>query len=250
MKTLEKYLIFSPPRRQDAKETFLLGSNKTKKLNFPYSVITFRLFYIPLLLITLWSGVLRAQESADPQAQFLSAVGAFNAGKYPKAQAGFLGVLKNDPDNLKAHFYLGLIKYEQNHPAEASAYFQWAVDHDPHNPVVFYYLGRSAYDLGRWDEARAELTAANDLDPGISMVHYYLGLSRYKLKDFPESKNEFLKALELEPTLAKAHYALAYLYLHDLKDSKSARNEIKEGLLAKPDAKLKAKFLRLKRECR
>jgi tetratricopeptide (TPR) repeat protein len=206
------------------------------------------IFFLPLGLAVLGANVLQAQD-ATPQAVFLKAVGAFNAGKYPKAQEGFKKVLKEDPDNLKAHFYLGLIKYEQNLLPEASAYFQWVVDHDPQNPVVFYYLGRAAYDQGKWDNAVSELTAANRLDPGISMVHYYLGLGRYKLRDIPGSKEQFLKALELEPSLSKAHYALAYLYLHDLKDSKSAKSEIKEGLKGKPDAKLKAKFLRLKKEC-
>jgi tetratricopeptide (TPR) repeat protein len=202
-----------------------------------------------LALAALGAGVSWAQDNGAPQAVFLKAVGAFNAGKYPKAQDGFQAVLKDDPDNLKAHFYLGLIKYEQNFLSEASAYFQWAVNHDPQNPVVFYYLGRIAYDQGNWNNAVSELLIADQLDPGISMVHYYLGLSRYKLGDLPGSKEQFLEALELEPSLSKAHYALAYLYLHDLKDNKSAKSEIKAGLKGKPDPKLMEKFLRLKKLC-
>jgi len=203
---------------------------------------------LPLGLSILGAGFLQAQDNG-PQEVFLKAVASFNAGKYSKAQEGFLNVLKDDADNLKAHFYLGLIKYEENLLPEASAYFEWVLKHDPNMPVVRYYLGRVAYDQGKWEKAQTELATANQLDPGISMVHYYLGLSLYKLKDIPGSKEEFQKALELEPALSKAHYALAFLDLRDLKDPKSAKNEIQAGLKAKPDAKLKAKFLKLKKEC-
>ncbi len=114
---------------------------------------------------------------------FQAAVADLNSQKYQEAEKKFETVLSSDPDNLKAHYYLGLIKYEQQLLPEAETLFKWVRRQVPKMPVIHYYLGRIAYDRKNWDEALKEMETAHRLDPEFSMACYYLGLIYYQKKD-------------------------------------------------------------------
>lgn len=183
-----------------------------------------------------------------PQQVFLKATDDLTAMRWGRAEAGFKKVLKDDPDNLKAHFCLGRAEFYSRHLAEAQAYFEWVNSRDPDVPINHYYLGRVNYQLENFVQARSEMEAADHLDSQIAMVHYYLGLIHYKQKDIPGSQSELAEATVLDPTSAKAHYALAYLLSRDLHKSREALQEVNNGLSGRPDAKWTERFLKLKKE--
>ena len=212
-----------------------------------------RLYACKTLFLAFAVGVVPpvwADGTTPPSSQqaFLTATDNLKSMHWKKAQSGFKDVLKNDPDNLKAHFCLGEIEYYTHHLAEAQGYFQWVNFHDPDMPVNHYYLGRVAYDEKRYDEAISEMESANSLDSRIAMVHYYMGLIHYKKKEFPDSQKELQQAVELDPSSFKAHYALAYLMFHNLKQPSQALQEIAIALNDKPDKETQAKLLKLKKE--
>lgn len=179
---------------------------------------------------------------------FQRAVEDLNSQKYLVAEKGFESVLISDPNNLKARYYLGLIKYEQQLLPEAETQFQWVHRQMPDTPVIHYYLGRIAYDRKNWDEALKEMKTAHRLEPKFSMACYYLGLIYYQKKDLTNARSEFQEAINLESTLSHAHYGLAYLLFHDLKNFNGALSEIKAGLEGKVDSKLRNKFILLGKE--
>ncbi len=191
---------------------------------------------------------LEAQVDSSSRGVYENAVSDLNAGGYKKAEQGFRKILEQDPENINAHYYLGLVKYVQQNFAEAALFFQWVQKRVPQMPVVHYYLGLIAYDQSRWDEALKEMETAKRLDSQLSMVHYYLGLIHYKNKEITSAKLTFQEATRLEPSLALAHYALAYLLFHDLKEPKEALAEIKTGLKGELDQKLRKKLALLREE--
>jgi tetratricopeptide (TPR) repeat protein len=191
--------------------------------------------------------VLSAQEAQASRDLFLKGVKDLKAQKYKLAKTDFQTVLQSDPDNLKAHYYLGVTAYYTHQTAEAENDFRWVESHEPEMPINHLYLGRLYYDNQRYLEAGPELDMANQLDPQIALVHYYRGLVYYKTGRVDQADNEFTQALQLEPSNAKAHYARAYLLNHDRQDTQGALMEIQAGLQARPDKKLKQKFLKLKK---
>lgn len=186
--------------------------------------------------------------SQNSQQAFLTATDNLKSMHWKKAKSGFKKVLKDDPDNLKAHFCLGEIEYYTHHLSEAEGYFEWVNFHDPDMPINHYYLGRVAYDQKRYDQALDEMESADRLDNRIAMVHYYLGLIHYKQKELSDSQNELEQAVKLDPSSCKAHYALAYLMFHDLHQSQQASKEINTALGDNPDKETREKLLNLQKK--
>jgi tetratricopeptide (TPR) repeat protein len=204
-------------------------------------------FVLPLLTIVPRS---KAEESTSDKWEkvFQGSVNDLNGGNYKKAEEGFQNILQQDPENLNAHYYMGLTKYEQQLLPEASDLFKWVEIHAPQMPVVHYYLGLIAYDKQDWDGALQEMVEAERLDPKLSTVEYYLGIIRYKKGDVDRAESAFRSAVHLEPNLSIAHYALAYLLFHDRKDPSGALTETKTGLQRNPDTKLHKKLVFLQAE--
>lgn len=215
----------------------------------------FRFDFRKTLLLVLVVGMTHAvRADAPPQKNqeqvFLTATDDLKAMHWEKAKSGFKKVLKNDPENLKAHFCLGEIEYYTRHLPEAEGYFEWVNFHDPDMPIDHYYLGRVAFDQKRYDQALSEMENSNTLDPKIAMVHYYLGLIHYKKKSITDAQKELGQAVELDPSSPKAHYALAYLAFHDLRQPSQALQEINTALSDDPDKETRTKLLALKKQIR
>lgn len=212
--------------------------------------VRFRWGFGGILFFILAAGVFTgwAEDSKDPQQVFRVATNHLKNQRWGQAEVGFKKVLKSDPENLKAHFYLGEAEYYSHHLAEAEAYFKWVNFHDPDMPVNHYYLGRAAYDQKQYEQALSEMETACRLDPQIAIVHYYLGLIHYKRREIPESQNELQKAESMDAASPKIHYALAYLQFHDLHQSSQALREVRAGLGGNPDRELRAKLLRLEKQ--
>lgn len=212
-----------------------------------------RIVILPVILAAMTIVPLWAQESspeflAQREKVFQAAVENMNLGNYEKAEKGFRKILEQEPDNLNAHYYLGLIKYEQQLLPAALGFFRWVEKTAPQMPVVHYYLGLIAYDQQDWDGALKEMEKAKNLDPKLSMVEYYLGLIHYKKMETTAAETSFRSAIKLEPSLSMAHYALAYLLHHDLKEKQAAILEITAGLKGNAGTKLRGKLVSLLEE--
>lgn len=206
---------------------------------------------IPTVLsLAVWilGGAPLSASGTDPETAhklFLNAVENLKTSRYEEAQKGFREILEADKDNIKAHFYLGVIAFRQDRLPDAEAYFQWSVLHAPEMPINHLYLGIVYYAARHWEASRRELESAVGLDPQIALAHYYLGMIAHKQKKATEGLRELRESLRWDPSSPKAHYALAYLLYHDNGDKTAARKEIRLALAAHPDSKLKTKLLKL-----
>jgi tetratricopeptide (TPR) repeat protein len=189
-----------------------------------------------------------ADNGNDSQPLFLKAMEDLKAEHWTQAQAELKKVLEVDPENLKAHFYLGETEYYTGHFSEAEAYFHWVDVHDPDLPVNHYYLGRLAYDQKRYEMALSEIQASIRLDDQTAIVHYYLGLIYYKESNLPGAQSELELAVNLDPSSSKAHYALAYLLYHDLHEKYPALVQAEAAKLGDSDSAMKDKALKLQNQ--
>ncbi len=195
--------------------------------------------------MTAWA---ESDSAKNSQQTFLKAVESVKAQHWTEGRAGFRQVLKNDPENLKAHFYMGEIEYYTHHLSEAEGYFRWVNFHDSHMPVNHYYLGRLDYDEKHYSQALSEMETADQLDSQIAIVHYYLGLIHYRQNDVAGAQKELTRAVDLDPSSSKAHYALAFLFYRDLHQKDPALAEADAAMKGDSDARMRAKAQKLKKQ--
>ena len=92
-------------------------------------------------------------------------VSAFERGDRSRAKLIFEQTLKNDPRNVDAHTYLGMIAADANQLKEAERHFAEAASLAPSEPATRNNYGAILLRLGRTAEARAEFEASLKLNP-------------------------------------------------------------------------------------
>ena len=85
---------------------------------------------------------------------------------YPRAIAQFEKVLRLQPNNTRAIFFLGAVQVRQGHPSEAIGNYRRAVELDPGNPVYLSQLALALRTARRWDEAITMQRRVITLRPG------------------------------------------------------------------------------------
>lgn len=186
--------------------------------------------------------------SAPLRDAFIKAVDDLHARRFEAARAGMEAVLKQEPGQLEAGYYLGQALYHLGRLDEAKARFQKVAEADPSMPVTHYYLGRIAYDRGDLPAAFEALRHANELDAELPMVHYYLGLVYQSHQQSDAALLEFEKALSQQPDLGRAALAAATLRWQLLKQKPEALALVKKAeadadkAVAKKARELRAKI--------
>jgi len=159
---------------------------------------------------------------------------ASKAKNYAEAEAYYLKVLPELPDNVSLLTNLALVYYFDNKPEEALKYARQTVEKDPANtsawlmiselelqkgnldagqqalakvpdervtsPAPYLNLGILFYNKKKPAEADENFTKAIAKKPDLAEAYYYRGLARYQLKRMPEAKADLQKSLELDPS--------------------------------------------------
>jgi len=199
----------------------------------------------------LGGGPRRSISGADPKDRLQAylrygrAIRLANTGQLPDAIREFKDVLKDDPQNVQAHFYMAVCYYRSHRldeavdalsrtlaaaknypPAEELLGSIWLLKNDyvrarqqfthlasvePSNYGAHYNLGILAMRNGRAEEALREFQAAVRADPGAAQPHSALG-SLYSAKgDLERAKEEFARAIALNPDDAASRRSLERL---------------------------------------
>jgi choline-sulfatase len=187
----------------------------------------------------LAGGPPRSVSGADPKdrlqeyLRYGRAIWLANSGQLPEAIREFQNVLKDDPQNVQAQFYLAVCYYRSRRldeavdalnatlaagknyaPAEELLGSIWLLKKNyakarqqfahltsvaPSNYGAHYNLGILAMQEGRAEEALSELQSASRADPGAAQAHAALG-SLYKAQgDSARAREEFERAIALDP---------------------------------------------------
>jgi tetratricopeptide (TPR) repeat protein len=171
----------------------------------------------------------------------------YNAKKYTEAGNAIRDVLRAEPENAQALYYLGLSLLGERKPAEAAAELQKADSIKPDQADTKVALARSYIDQKEYDKATAELDKAAKLDSGNKQLPYNRGLVAFLgREDYSAAANEFEEALKRDPGNGYSHYYAGMAY-SKLKKPDKMVSHFQLFLKMEPDAPEAAKvrsFLR------
>lgn len=187
------------------------------------------------LSTVLWSGLCALTLMADTD----RGADLYRQGKFADAQSELTKVLQDNPDDARAHRYLGLTLVEQHKPADAASHLNKANDLDPSDDsklaLARLYVEQKDYDkaqsildnadgpdkdyvrgllqLGRQQnsEAAASLESYLKKNPDNAYAHYYAGLAYNGAKRPDKMLTQFELFLRLRPDAPEAKKVRAVL---------------------------------------
>lgn len=144
-----------------------------------------------------------------PEAVSLLALVHANLGNQAEASRCWKQWLQRHPEDVEAHYRLGLYANKEGRDEEAVHHLRKAFAIDPRLPDIQAHLGRSLMKLDKIGEALAVLEA--DIGPAGGGAVRYSTLGHAYLRDqqYEKAKRAFLKAVEIAPAYTGAYYGLA-----------------------------------------
>jgi Tfp pilus assembly protein PilF len=145
-----------------------------------------------------------ASSSASPSAAdtlVKTALQQLDAGEDAKARATFESVLVLDPDNVYAHYNLGLLAQDAANDALAIEQYDAALKTDPKFTSALYNKG-IVLEPGDLEAAVALYRRALAIDPGLAAAHMRLGFALLHLGKTDEAEKHLSTGVKLDPSMA------------------------------------------------
>jgi len=183
-------------------------------------------------------------------------------------------IVRDDPTNPEAYYYLGYIAYTEKKPAEAAEYFSKTILLNPDFPDPYYELALSQISLNKADDALATLEKARkkfpqnytlELCTGLAygrnkdykqaiehftaaeviakatdpsrlddQFYFQLGATYERMGDYTQASQYFEKCLQLAPDSAEAQNYLGYMWAEHDTKLDKARELIEKAVKAEP----------------
>lgn len=137
---------------------------------------------------------------------------------YKVSKNYLLNVLRFEPENLDANFYLGFNTYFLKEWDDSTKYFMIAQKEKKYYLLSNYYMGLINFQSGKYYECipfflNSEKKSLKDKSIYyLSMAYYQIAVFAYNKKDYKESEKYYLKVLELFPEHIEANYGIALVY--------------------------------------
>jgi len=129
--------------------------------------------------------------------------------KNEAALIAFEQAFKEEPDNYKAAFGMGLMLQRLGQHSEAVGVFSQVLRTQPRIAEAYYSRALSLQDLGRHAEALNDLDTALALRPDYWDAVYARGVSLKKLERFQEASDAYSEVLSLVGRYPPASYGRA-----------------------------------------
>ena len=120
-------------------------------------------------------------------------------GAVAEAAARYADVLRAEPGNADAHYYLGMMSCQHGRFAEGAKLARQALASDPRHARAHVLLGRALSALGGNDEALASFARAIALAPDLAPAHGHLADLLSDLGRNGEAVDSYDRALALAP---------------------------------------------------
>lgn len=183
-------------------------------------------------------------------------------------------IVREDPTNPEAYYYLGYIAYTERKPAEAADYFSKTILLNPDFPDPYYELALSQVNLNKADDAldtldkarkkfpqnytlelctalayghkkdykqaaehytAAEIIAeATDPSRLDDQFYFQIGATFERLADYAQAEKYFNKCLQLAPNSAEAQNYLGYMWAEHDQKLDQARQLIEKAVKTEP----------------
>lgn len=132
--------------------------------------------------------------------------------RYAEAEAIYLQVLEQVPDEPDVLNFFGVLRHQQGRHDEALALLEQAIRRDPDRPSAWLNLANVLIERGFHDDAVKALNNVIVLDPQAVMPHNNLGILHTRRGEFTEAEQALKRALAIDPEVGFVHYNLASLY--------------------------------------
>jgi tetratricopeptide (TPR) repeat protein len=141
------------------------------------------------------------------------AQGFFNAKEYDRAEADYLKVLDQDPNNSLVLGNLATIEMQEGKLDAAENHIKAALAQDPNDAFNLTALGHLKFQQEKYDEALDALSRAAKLDPQNPEIQNYLGVTLGNKGLRSQAEAALRRAIELNPNYADAQKNLAAIYI-------------------------------------
>lgn len=103
-------------------------------------------------------------------------------------------IIRDNPTNPTAYYYLGFLTYSEKKPAEAAEYFRKAITLNPDFAEAYYDLALAQLALNQPAEALSTLQKAREKFPVNFALEFYSALAYGEQKDYAASLKHFIAA--------------------------------------------------------
>jgi len=129
------------------------------------------------------------------------AILAYDARKYDEALGFLKEALAQDPKNVEAFYYSGLVLMAQQKTEQAIEALEKARALAPRDVSILFLLGVAHFALERYDQAEGPLTQVFNERPQTEGIGYYVGLIRYRKKDYQGALKAFRAETSKNPNI-------------------------------------------------
>ncbi len=141
-----------------------------------------------------------------------SAFGYYQAGDLQKAEEVYREILAQEPDNVDALHFLGILCYQKKNYDSAISYIKQALQINPGLEDAHYNLGIVLQDSGQLDEAIAQYQKAVEINPNVAEIYYNLGFALQKKGNLDDAVIYYQKALQINRDFEDAYYNLGVIF--------------------------------------
>ncbi|MEX2224609.1 MAG: tetratricopeptide repeat protein [Candidatus Rokuibacteriota bacterium] len=142
-----------------------------------------------------------AAQQSEADVFVAQAILAYDARKYDEALAHLKEALAQDPKNVEALYYSGLVLMAQQKTEQAVEALERARALAPRDQSILFLLGVAYFALERYDQAEGPLTAVFGERPQTEGIGYYVGLIRYRKKDYQGALKAFRAETSKNPNI-------------------------------------------------
>ena len=135
-----------------------------------------------------------------------------DAGEYAKAIEVCTTYIKENPNDGKAYYNLGIAYYSLEDDESAITNFDKSIELDYTSSYVYAYRGHSYYYLGNYKSAVTDLLKSIELDEYNDFAYTGLGDAYYKLGDYNSAIENYTKSLEINDIYAYTYMARGDAY--------------------------------------
>lgn len=174
------------------------------------------------------------QEPGNIQARYYQGLLRLQTGDIAAGIAALKQVIKRQPDHAEAHYNLGLAYKQQGNEQQAFRCFEHVIALQPNMFEARFYLGTTLASLGRHEEALLHLARLVGLRPDLAEAHHNLGGALAELGRYDEAMAAFAKAISLKPDFAEAYNGMGNVLCKCYR-YEEACDQYRQAIMLKPD---------------
>ena len=188
-----------------------------------------------LLILSLAIVLAACGSPEDRKAEyFQKAEALFEQGEFEKARLEYKNVLQIDPEDIKAHYKLGLTQENLQEWRSAAGHYNKVLELDPAHTKARIAMGQFYLLARAFDKAEEEAKTALDNDPNNPDALAFMGSVKAQQKEYAVARFNAEKALKIDPNNINALSLMGAVLVSEGKADEAIKT-LNEGIKNNPD---------------